>query len=143
MWQIGDLKIVILYISVFGLIFGFGTTSFNESFAEVQEFDQESSITLESNTSIETEEESETEHETEYEESDTSIETEEESETEHETEQEPESYTEPESEPEPEFSIAIDRKSDDAEEGDNSKHDDTMKLDSNDIDFVAKESCKE
>ena len=53
MWQIGDLNKVILYSSILFLIFGFGITSFNESFAEVQEFDEEISITLESNTSTE------------------------------------------------------------------------------------------
>jgi len=57
MWQIGDLKIVIFYSSILFLIFGFGITSLNESFAEVQEFDEESSITLESNTSTESEQE--------------------------------------------------------------------------------------
>ena len=50
MCQIGDLNKVILYSSIFFLIFGFGITSFNESFAEEQEFD-DTSISSESNTS--------------------------------------------------------------------------------------------
>ena len=35
MWQIRDLNKVILYSSIFYLIFGFGITSFNESFSKV------------------------------------------------------------------------------------------------------------
>jgi len=41
MWYIGDPKLVILYSSIFYLIFSFGSVSFNESFAEEQEYDKE------------------------------------------------------------------------------------------------------
>ena len=71
MWEIRALKIVILYSSILFLIFGFST--FNESFAQEQEFDENISVTLDSDTSTEPESEHETEQQPEYE-SETEIE---------------------------------------------------------------------
>jgi len=61
MWDIRVLKIVILYSSILFLIFGFSGISFNESFAQEQEFDENISVTLDSDISTVSEPEQETE----------------------------------------------------------------------------------
>jgi len=49
-WARGT-TLVILLASVVNLIFGFGGISYNESFAQEQEFDENISVTLDSYTS--------------------------------------------------------------------------------------------
>ncbi len=54
MWYIVDPKLVILYSSIFYLIFSFGSVSFNEAFAQEQEFDGNITVILPSGSSTDT-----------------------------------------------------------------------------------------
>jgi len=89
--------LVILFASVLNLIFGFGGISYNESFAQEQEFDGSVFVIYDSGTSTEPEQEPQPEPEQETE-----------SEPEQETESEPEQETEPEQEFDENTSVSLD-----------------------------------